>query len=70
MTLVALVLLAFVVMALLYDRYETGKAWARERERLLNAAIANNARELSFLNYDPPVSHEDRTLESDLPEGL
>lgn len=64
---VALVVLVAIIVILLVDRHETAHQHARERERLLNAALADNPRDLALLNREPIVRPErDEPL---FPEG-
>lgn len=67
----ALVILAGVIVVLLADRREERRAHARERERLLNAVVADTPRELAALNHEPAPRREPvEATQPPLPDGL
>lgn len=69
MEIAALVVLAAVIVVLLVDRRETARQHARERERLLNAVLADTPRELAALNYEPRPKPESEEHQPPYPVG-
>lgn len=49
----ALVVLVAIIVVLVVERHQMVRDHARERERLLNAALAQDARDLALLNREP-----------------
>lgn len=76
----ALGVLAIVICVLLVERWVAQREWSTdraqlvaqqqsERERLVNAVIAQTPRDLVALNAEPPV-REPRQMEPTLPSDL
>lgn len=64
----AVVVLAFVVAALLYERFRSERAFARERERLVNRIIADRPSDVAALDREPRPPAERKPVE--IPEGM